>query len=148
MAVAGELGVEGMEELVVVQGQYLPLECGAFLRGEDVETAKVEFGPVSHAGSVAKSSGDNPVIMAAVRANLEEHGTGTNALATYPPFRVTTVEMARTGWSGGNPSFEAIATHRHPPRKLFYSVPRVERATSLVKWRRSTCKVQSPCLPP
>ena len=106
MAVAGELDVEGVEELIIVQAQDLTLERGTPLRGERIETTQVELGSVPYARPFAKGSGDNPVIVAAVRTILEEHGAGGDALATYMFFGVMhsgdTPEMSGRHCRDGN----------------------------------------------
>ncbi len=74
MAVLGELGVEGVEDLVVVEGDHPALELRPTLGGEVVEAAQVERSLLADLGAVADASNNHPVVVPAVGEGGEVHG--------------------------------------------------------------------------
>ena len=66
LAILGELGIEGVEDLVVTEGEDFAFEIGAVFGSEVVETTQIEGAFLTNLMTVTDASNNYPIVVTAV----------------------------------------------------------------------------------
>ena len=74
MAILGELGVEGVEDFIVVEGQDGPLARGTLLGGQLIESTEIEDTELPNFVPRSAGFGYRPVVMPIGEGPFEVHG--------------------------------------------------------------------------